>query len=215
MLGLQPERSVKTVLFDFDGTLADTVGVGVVAFNQLAQRYGFSEITPDNAEYLRGKGPRGVMKALSVPIYRLPTVLRTLRAGVRSALPELTFTDGMRSAIVSLKAMGYQLGLVTSNSEENVIGFLENNQMNVFDFIQAGTGIFNKGRKIKKLMSRVDLQVKETVFVGDEIRDVQAAKKSDLRVVGVTWGINSREGLMEAGADFIVDTAPQLVELFS
>ncbi|HVO28814.1 MAG TPA: HAD hydrolase-like protein, partial [Candidatus Paceibacterota bacterium] len=52
----------------------------------------------------------------------------------------------------------------------------------------------------------------ETAFVGDEIRDVEAAKKNKLAAVGVTWGVNSREGLAGARPDAIVDTAGELLE---
>jgi len=204
----------KTILFDFDGTLADTVETGVAAFNELAQKYGFSEITPENAESLRAKGPRGAMKALDVPMFRLPTVLRSLRRGVRDVLPSLDFTEGMRAALLELKAKGYQLGIVTSNSADNVRLFLENNKMEIFDFIQAGTGIFNKASKIRKLASREGLKNEETVFVGDEIRDIEAAQKNGMSVVAVTWGLNSREGLSAAQPDLIVDTAKELVAYF-
>jgi phosphoglycolate phosphatase len=221
MPGLPPERKtvpsnseVTTILFDFDGTLADTVNAGVFAFNQLAQRYGFSEITPENAETLRAVGPRGAMKALAVPFFRVPTVLRSLRRGVGEALPSLAFIDGMRAALAALKEKGYQLGIVTSNSAENVRAFLASNQMEVFDFIQAGVGIFNKASRLKKLMSREKLKKAEIVFVGDEIRDIEAARKNGLGVVAVTWGLNSREGLAAAGANFIVDTAAELTALF-
>jgi phosphoglycolate phosphatase len=220
MCGLPPARrnvgknaDITTILFDFDGTLADTVSVGVAAFNELAERYGFLEITRENAENLRMQGPRGAMKALAVPIFRVPTVLRSLRSGVRSALPTLNFTDGMRATIAALKEKGYQLGIVTSNSEENVRAFLVNNGAEFFDFIQAGTGLFNKGRKIKALMAREGLKKDETIFVGDEIRDIEAARKSGIAAVAVTWGLNSRDGLVAAGADYIVNTAGELAAL--
>lgn len=211
---MRKSPDITTILFDFDGTLADTVRAGVAAFNEIAERYGFLAITAENVEVLRGQGPRAVMKALSIPMIRVPTVLRSLRSGVKSALPTIGFTNGMRAAIGELKAKGYRLGIVTSNSAENVLAFLKKNDADFFDFIQAGTGIFNKGSKIKKLMVREGLKKDETVFVGDEIRDLEAARKSGLAAIAVTWGLNSREGLVAAGAEVVVDRAQELVELF-
>lgn len=203
--------AITTILFDFDGTLADTVAAGVMTFNELARRYGFYEITAANAEALRAQGPRGAMKTLAVPIYRVPTVLRSLRRGVRSVIPDIAFIDGMRNTVVALRAAGYRLGIVTSNSEENVRAFLANNGVaEAFDFIQAGTGIFNKASKIKKLIRREKLKKDEIVFVGDEIRDVQATRKNGLKVIAVTWGLNSRDGLETAGANVIVRTPEEL-----
>jgi len=221
MPGLPPERKtvrkspdIKTILFDFDGTIADTIEAGVTAFNGLAARYGFLEITPENADELRAKSPRAAMKALSIPMLRVPLVLRTLRKGVREALPTLQAIEGMRAALIALRNKGYQLGIVTSNSAENVAAFLKNNQMEIFDYIQAGTGLFNKGKKLKKMMAREGLKKDETIFVGDEIRDVEAAKKNDLAAVAVTWGLNSREGLEAARPNFIIENTRELVELF-
>jgi phosphoglycolate phosphatase len=205
--------SRNTILFDFDGTIADSMSAGVEAFNGLARRYGFLEITEENAGALRANGPRAAIKALDIPMLKVPLVLRTLRNGVRLALPNLPVMDGIRSAILLLKEKGFRLGIVTSNSEENVRAFLENNRLAVFDFIQAGTGIFNKATKIKKLLAKEKLKKDEIVFVGDEIRDIEAARKNDLTAVAVTWGLNSREGLEAAEPDFIVDTATELVEL--
>ena len=205
--------NIKTILFDFDGTLADTVNAGVAAFNQLADRYGFVEITADNAEMLRTKGPRAAMKALEVPMLRVPTVLRFLRNDLKATLPSINFTDGMRAVVLALKEKGYQLGIVTSNSEENVRAFLANNQAEVFDFIQAGTGLFNKSIKIKRLITREGLHKDEILFVGDETRDIEAARKNGMMSVAVTWGLNSREGLASAEPDYIVDTAAELVAL--
>jgi phosphoglycolate phosphatase len=204
----------KTILFDFDGTIANTVDAGVAAFNVLARERGFVEITADNADVLRVKNPRAAMKALSVPLLRVPLVLRTLRAGVRLALPTLQPAEGMRTAILALRENGYRLGIVTSNSQENVNAFLANNQLEVFDFIQAGTGLFNKAAKIGKMITREGLENDELIFIGDEIRDIEAAQKNNMQVVGVTWGLNSREGLESAHPDFIVDTAEELLALF-
>jgi phosphoglycolate phosphatase len=207
---------VKTILFDFDGTIAETVAAGVAAFNGLAREYGFVEITDENAEILRSKGPRAARKALEVPLVRVPLVLRTLRAGVRSILPTLEPVPGIRSAISALKERGFHLGIVTSNSAENVQGFLENNAMaDGFDYLEAGAGIFRKAKAIKKALSRNDVDPGETVFVGDEIRDIEAARKNNLITVAVTWGLNSREGLADAKPDFMIETPEALLELFS
>jgi len=206
---------ITTILFDFDGTLADTVHAGVAAFNELADRYGFLKITKENAEALRAYGPLAAMKALHIPMYRVPMVLRALRSGVKDSLSTVKFTDGLRATILELKKKGYRLGIVTSSSKENVYAFLKNNRAEIFDFIHAGAGIFNKAGKIKRLLTSKGLKNHETIFVGDEIRDIEAAHKNGMISIAVTWGINSRAGLAAAGPDFTVETANELLGLFS
>ena len=219
MPGSTPERKntpkPKTILFDFDGTIADSVRAGVVEFNRLAEKYGWVQITIENSDELRGKGPRAAMKALSVPMFRIPTVMRGLRRGVHRALPNIKVAEGMRSAIVALVAQGYRLGIVTSNSKKNVEQFLKDNHLEYFDFIQAGARLFGKKSAIKKAVAKNHLEDDAPLFVGDEIRDIEAARKNNMTVVGVTWGLNSRAGLETSEPDFIVDNAKELMDVIS
>ena len=203
----------KAILFDFDGTIADTVKAGVVIFNNLAHKYGFREITEENKDMLRAKGPREVMKELNISMLRVPTVLRALRSGIKDELPTLSAYDGIRSVTLTLKEKGYQLGIVTSNSDENVRSFLKHNDMECFDWLQTGAGIFSKATAIKKLIVRENLQNYQLAFVGDEIRDAEAAKKNGILAVSVTWGLNSHAGLLRANPGHIVDNADELLNL--
>jgi phosphoglycolate phosphatase len=203
----------KVILFDFDGTLAATADVGVAAFNEVARRDGFLEITPENRDELRKHGPSDVAKALKVPILRTPSVLMALRQGIKDALPSLAVPAGVQDAVSKLHGAGYKLGIVTANSKENVMFFLKNHSMaDYFDYFQTGMGLFGKAGAIGKLMEREGFNRNDVIFVGDEIRDVEAAQKNGVAVIGVTWGVNSREGLESAKPNFIVDTAQQLLE---
>jgi phosphoglycolate phosphatase len=205
----------KTILFDFDGTIADTVGPGVAIFNTMARKRGFLQITKENEESLRDQGPREVMKALEIPTFRAPFVVRGLRKGIRELVPTLKVAEGMASALLELKHRGHSLGIVTSNSQENVEEFLRCNNIDVFDHIQAGSGLFRKTYAIRMTILRNRLKKPEIIFVGDEIRDIEAARNASVTVVAVTWGINSKQGLLKAQPDFIVDTAKELTDLLA
>jgi phosphoglycolate phosphatase-like HAD superfamily hydrolase len=146
-------------------------------------------------------------------MFRVPTVMRGLRRGVRQALPDIKVAEGMHTAIVALFAQGYRLGIVTSNSKANVEKFLKNNNLEYFDFIQAGARLFGKKSAIKKAVAKNHLEDDAPVFVGDEIRDIEAARKNHMTAVGVTWGLNSRAGLESSQPDFIVDTAEELLAI--
>ncbi len=203
----------KTILFDFDGTIADTVPAGVLVFNQLAREHDFSEITPENSDLLREKSPRGAMRMLSVSLFRVPFVIRALRQGITLALPGLKVLEGMKPVLYSLKERGYHLGIISTNSQENVKQFLANNELVFFDYIEGGIGLFRKASAIKKFIVREELQDQDVIYVGDEIRDIEAAKKNNIMSVGVTWGINSRVGWESAEPNFIIDTAEELLAI--
>jgi len=205
----------KVILFDFDGTIAPTIAVGVSVFNELAREHGFLEITPKNAVDLRKKGPWQVMQALHIPKMKVPLVVARLRKGVQLKIGALAVGEDMRKVLLTLKQKGYGLGIVTSSSKANVLEFLKKNQLEIFDYIEAGSGLFFKARAIKKVIARHHLQKTDIAFVGDEIRDVAAARKNNITAVAVVWGANSREGLASEHPDFIADTPPALATILS
>jgi phosphoglycolate phosphatase len=205
----------KAVLFDFDGTIAASIHVGVAIFNELAREYGFSEITPEKIPALREKGARHAARELNIPRLKIPTIVRRLRKELKARIGTVVPVAGMKQILITLKKNGCELGIVTSNSKTNVRAFLRNNKLEIFDYIRTGSGVFNKAAAIRKTVVRHDLNDHEKIFVGDEIRDVVAARKNKMTVVAVTWGANSRKGLEKENADFIVDTADELSAILS
>jgi HAD superfamily hydrolase (TIGR01549 family) len=205
----------KAILFDFDGTIADTGRLGVTIFNAMAREQDFLEITPENETMLRDKGPREVMNLLEIPRYKALSVVRGLRNGIREAIPTLAVIDGMANVILELKRQDHFLGIVTSNSKRNVKKFLKRNKIDVFDYVRAGSGIFRKTYAIRMALFVNNLQKSDVMFVSDEIRDIEAARKVGVTAVAVTWGLNSKEGLLRAKPDFIVDTGEELMKLLA
>lgn len=120
---------------------------------------------------------------------------------------------GLPEALSSLKGRGVKLGILTSNSKENVELFLESHGLSGhFDFVHGGSSIFGKGPVLKKLLRKLKLDPNTVDYVGDEARDVKAAKAARARAVAVTWGFNSPRLLSEAGPDVVLSHPSELVE---
>ena len=132
----------KVALFDFDGTIAASVKVGVAVFNEMAREYGFSEITPENIPALREKGARQVARELGIPRLKIPMVVRRLRKGLKKRIATVKPVAGIKPILFALKKNGCELGIVTSNSKANVLTFLKKNKLEIFDYIRAGTRNF-------------------------------------------------------------------------
>lgn len=181
----------------------------------MARTQGFVEITQENQVWLRDKGPREAMKILKIPTLKAPFVVRKLRSGIHKVMPTLRVMRGMAFALTELKRQGYFLGIITSNSKANVNQFLYYNQIDFFDYIRAGSGVFRKTYAIRIALLRNGFKKSEVMFVGDEIRDIEAAQKVGMAVTAVTWGINSRQGLQGVNPDFIVDTSEELIDVLS
>jgi phosphoglycolate phosphatase-like HAD superfamily hydrolase len=121
---------------------------------------------------------------------------------------------GIKEALTHLKDEGNSLGILTSNSEENVSVFLSKHGMeDLFSFIYSGTSLFGKHKVIRKFMKQNYLTPEDVIYVGDETRDIEASKKIHVKVIAVTWGFNSKEALVKHKPDFLIHQPNELSEV--
>jgi phosphoglycolate phosphatase-like HAD superfamily hydrolase len=206
--------SIKVIIFDFDGTVADSFNTLVKITNNLAAEFGYLSATPEEIAKIKDLTTRQIIQQSGVPIYKLPFLLRKVIAELNNQIHALYPIAGMQTALFELKKQGNKLGIITSNNRENVQVFLENNGLlNLFDFIYCGTSIFGKSRVINNFLRQANLQPEEIIYVGDETRDIEAAKKSNIKVIAVTWGFNSRNILKQQNPDFLIEHPQQLIEV--
>lgn len=96
----------------------------------------------------------------------------------------------------------FHLGILTSNTQENVKKFLDKNGLDFFDFIRTGKSVFGKSHMINKIIKQRHVNKNEAFYVCDEVRDIEAARKSGIRSIAVTWGYNTKGALMKENPDF-------------
>ncbi len=204
---------MPTVVFDFDGTIADTLSVVIKIANRFADHYGYHKIPLSDLPKLREKKPSAVLRHLGISIFKLPIVARKIRFEMNKEIVHLEATVDLRNTLVTLKESGCVLGILTTNSRENVMEFLKNNNLELFDFVYSGRAVFGKSRLLKKLMKVKTIPHDDPIYVGDEIRDIEAAKKAGIKVIGVSWGYNTRNALQKARPDHIVEGPEELQKI--
>ncbi|HEY9647982.1 MAG TPA: HAD-IA family hydrolase [Chroococcidiopsis sp.] len=203
---------MKVIVFDFDGTIADTFDAVLRITNRLAIELGHKPTTAADVIRLRNLDSREIIKQSGIPLFRLPFLLRRLKAELRQEIHHLKPIPGMSEALQLLKQRGNALGIVTSNSQDNVSAFLETNGLgNLFDFVYSGTTLFGKARVIRHLLKKHSLDVRQMVYVGDETRDIEAAQNIQIRVIAVSWGFNSQEALLRQRPDFLIHKPEELL----
>jgi phosphoglycolate phosphatase len=203
----------KTILFDFDGTIADSIPDNELVFkifNQIADENNFKNITMREIEELRHVGLYESIKLLKIPFYKIPFIARRVRQVVKADETISKPINGMSEMLRRLKKQGYTLGIMTSNKKASVEKFLKEHNLEVFDFVYSGSNLFGKDRVLKSILKKHKLNLKNSIYVGDEIRDIQAAKKIGLASIAVTWGYNSRKGLSSFDPKFIVEKPMEL-----
>lgn len=200
----KPELKDKDILiFDFDGTIADTMWHLIEISNSLADRFGYDKVELHEVEKMRDWTSQEVFKHLKVPILKIPHILALARKQLRAQLGEVKTFEGIKGVLLQLKDMGHEIGIFTSNSQENVEAILKINELNIFDFILTTPKLHNKNRGLKRIMRRKKFHKDNIIYVGDETRDIVAAKKAGVRVMAVAWGYNTIEKLSSFEPDFV------------
>jgi HAD superfamily hydrolase (TIGR01549 family) len=211
---LTPDRDVKIVIFDFDGTIADTFDAVLRITSKLAVELGYKPPTPEEVQRLRNLDSREIIKQSKIPLFRLPFLLKRLKTELRQEIKKLKPIPGMSDTLIQLRQRDHLLGIVTSNSQDNVKAFLATHGLDqLFSFIYSGTTLFGKGRVINRLLKQHNLDYHRVVYVGDETRDIEAAQNIQIRVVAVTWGFNSEEALLNQNPDFLIHRPLELIDV--
>lgn len=201
-----------TIIFDLDGTLADSIPVVIEIINELGVIS--KKLTRDDYEKAKDLTVKEIFKELGVPIWRAPGLLVRGRAALTQRIDEVPFFAGMDKVIHDLSRK-HHLFVMSSNSLVNVQRFLEVHKIeNSFQEIHGGVGIFSKAKMLRRIVKERGLNPSTTYYVGDEVRDVEAAKKAGLKSVAVTWGFNGEKILKAHEPHFLVHTPEELRKIF-
>lgn len=187
--------------FDFDGTLADTMPWFNSILNTVADKYGFRKIDAAERDQLRHRDASEILKFLGIPLWKLPAIMAHVRTLMQEIDPSVHLFDGIPDALARLKAGGLRLAVVSSNSLENVQRVLGPDTAALFDDYECGTDLFGKAAKIDRLLQRHGTPPERFLLVGDEMRDIDAARKAGVRVGSVAWGYNHVDALRDRGPD--------------
>ncbi|MEG4346507.1 HAD-IA family hydrolase [Microcoleus sp. A003_D6] len=205
----------KVIIFDFDGTLADTIDILLSITNRLSVEFGFKSATKEELAQLSNLNSWQILKYSGISLFKFPLLIRKLKAELRREIPNIQLFPGIKEVLLELKKLDFQLGIITSNSRENVLETLEANGLQgTFTFIYSGS-TFGKHKVINRWLKREQINAREVVYVGDEIRDIDAAKKTGIKVIAVSWGFNSQEALAAQNPDFLIESPQELSEIMS
>lgn len=204
---------VKLIIFDFDGTLADSKEVSIAIYNQLAEKYKLKKI--DNIEYIRRLPLLERFKALDVPIYKLPLFAADFTKLYRDSLKKITMVTNMRELLIMLKSQGYQLAIISSNSENNIRDFFRQNKLDVVETVINSTSILGKDKVINKILTAQRLIPSEVIYIGDEIRDIRACKKLGIKIIWANWGYDSLEMLEGEQPDYVAGSPQDILSILS
>jgi phosphoglycolate phosphatase len=204
----------RALTFDFDGTIADTLGETRKIFNEIAPEYGIREVEEHEVSALRHLSLKEILLKLDIPNYRVPSIIARGTSMMRKNIERLQLIDGMKEALVELRSQTDHFGILTSNATANVDVFLQNHGIReLFDFISSTSKLTGKSRHLRAIRRTFSLEHSEMIYIGDELRDVKAAQKAGIPHAAVSWGFNSRESLAEAKPTYLFDHPKELFQI--
>lgn len=202
----------KVLIFDFDGTIADSLAMVIDIFRSLVP--GHDDASDEQIEALRSLSVKHIAKALDVPIWKVPLLVRRGRKVMHTRVHELQVIPGIPEAVRALHAEGYTMYVASSNSQENIQKFLTDHAIaDNFAGIVGSIGLFSKARAIRRLCRQQHIERAHVWYVGDEVRDIVAAREAGVHPVAVGWGFNHPDALQETGPDAYVATPQELVKI--
>lgn len=203
---------MSVIIFDFDGTLVDSYNSLIDKFALIADKFKIKKVDPELRPRLRDLSTREILKELNIPLYKLPLLIKAVRVLFKNSMHELKPIDGMTPVFEAFHQAGNHLGIVTSNSEENVEVWLKlQDWENYFKFIRCESNYFSKHRLLRKLKKQYKNEV--IWYVGDETRDVEAGKRVGIKTAAVTWGYNSEKALEKIKPDLIAYRPHDLLKI--
>jgi phosphoglycolate phosphatase len=205
---------MKVVIFDFDGTIADTMKYGQNIANKLAEEFGFRRIKEHEIPIIQNKTAQEIIKYLEIPMLKLPRIISRAHQELHLEMDNIEPIAGLKDVLFEIKNAVDQLGIITSNSKKNVEKFLKKHNLDdIVDFIDSSTRIMGKSHQIKTIIKKHKFSKEKTLYVGDETRDIEATKKVGIKIAAVTWGFNSSERLTDFEPDYLVDEPEQLIHV--
>jgi phosphoglycolate phosphatase len=185
----------KLVIFDFDGTLADSFPWFISVANTIADKYQFKRIEVHEIETLRGYGARQIVQHLGVPWWKLPLIGRHMRRLTAENIGQIAVFEGVDRLFEQLSQAGVKIALVTSNACANARRVLGPDNAARIAFYECDVSMFGKSARFRRILKQSGVMPHEALCIGDEIRDLEAAAKAGIPFGAVAWGFTQIEAL--------------------
>lgn len=195
--------NLPQIIFDFDGTIADTLPALVDTIKKIAYNYGYSNVNITQ-EDIRTSSIKSILKKNEFSLLKLPLLIRQVLKELFNNIDNIQPINGIIELINNLNNIGFKLSIISSNNSSNIKKFLINYNLEYrFDHIYSYSGIFSKHKSINKFLNKHKLEKENIIYIGDEVRDIEAAKVSGIKIIAVTWGFNEHIMLKNHNPDFI------------
>lgn len=150
------------------------------------------------------------MKEMHLNTLQRLRLIKAMKKEIGKMREDISVFQGMRELLEEL-ARQYQVIILSSNTEETIQRLFEKNKFPDVEII-SDSSLFGKDKVIKRSLKKHSLAPEEAVYIGDEIRDVEACKRANIEMIAVAWGYNSEKALRKAGASEVARSPEEILK---
>ena len=215
---------IKACIFDLDGTLAYTLDSMATVGNAVMERFGLRKMPVENYKYYCGNGADMLVKRLLIDAGDSELVhYEEARTLYRKQFDEDPFYKiqhypGMQNTLKKLKENGLQLGVCSNKPHEAAVKVIEKMFGDQeFDMVLGQMESIRKKPAPDgplKIANTFGVLPEECMYFGDTGTDMQTGKAAGMYTVGVLWGYRDKKELLENGADVLVETPEEIVNVY-
>lgn len=201
------------IIFDLDGTLAQTNELIFTSFNHVAQKYSGKVFSPNEITAMFGPPEEGALEQI-VGKERLEEALEEFLKYYDEHHPAMaTVYEGVREILHYLQCKGVLLALFTGKGKHTAMITLKHlGLLRYFDLIVTGHDVKNhkpSSEGIQKVLSTFGLEPNQVLMVGDSVADIIAAREAGVKVAAVVWDSYSKEKIMQMDVEYLFHTVAE------
>jgi len=201
----------RLAIFDYDGTLADSLPWFRSVFQDLITRHDLAPVNSDELDGLRGLSGREIMARLQMPMWKLPAISRDMRRRKLAAAGDISSFSGVPKLLTDLQGLGIKTALVSSDSEASVRLGLGPSAALISRF-DCGASVFGKHHKFRRVARHLGTRPSDIICIGDELRDIDAARAAGMDSGAVAWGYALPATLQAAGPTHFFNSIEEMTQ---
>ncbi len=202
----------QLVIFDFDGTLADSYPWFLSIYNDLARRFQLPPMDRAELDALRHMDFPLVLKKHRISPIKAIQMGAYLKQLMSSQIDRVQLVDGIQEVIDALAENQVKMAVVSSNDEGNVRRVLGAHNAEHFFAYECGVTILGKAAKFLNILRKSGVKPFQALSIGDELRDLKSSRQAGIAFGAVTWGYTDAERLKAQNPDWIFNHPQQILE---
>lgn len=191
-------------IFDLDGTLVDSFPWFCRTINDVADRFGFRRVAEEELDTLRAASTHEILAHLQLPLWKVPAVARYMRRLKAAQAADTPLFPGVPAMLRALADAGIKLALVTSDTEANARRKLGESAA-LISWYDCAASLFGKAARFRRVIRRAGSDKAEIIAIGDEVRDIEAARSVGIACGSVAWGYAAPQALRAMNPDFMFE----------